>query len=75
MSMRIILIVLYIVFFAIVVGFFEFRLNYVHRKHVEKIWPVGEEGLKIIDRRLKIIVRTIFVLLFSASMTIILSLI
>ena len=65
---------IYTVVFIALVLFFEMRLNYIHRRHVEKLWPVGEEGLKIIDRKLKIIVRIIFIILYGLSATIILTL-
>lgn len=65
---------IYTVLFVFIVAFFEIRLNYIHRRHIEKLWPIGEDGLKIIDRKLKIIVRILFVLLYSISTAIILTL-
>lgn len=71
---QIIVLTAYILLFVLLVFFFEIRLDYIHRRHIEKLWPVGEEGLKIIDRKLKIIVRVIFLILFMFSVTIILTL-
>ncbi|MDD5377138.1 MAG: hypothetical protein PHH16_03405 [Candidatus Gracilibacteria bacterium] len=69
-----ILLSIYTILFVFIVVFFEARLNYIHRRHIEKLWPIGEDGLKIIDRKLKIIVRILFALLFMLSMAIILTL-
>lgn len=71
---QIIILSIYTVLFVLIVIFFEVRLNYIHRRHIEKLWPIGEDGLKIIDRRLKIIVRILFILLFAVSLAIILTL-
>lgn len=65
---------LYTILFVCIVAFFEVRLNYIHKRHIEKLWPIGEDGLKIIDRKLKIIVRIIFIILFILSVAIILTL-
>lgn len=64
----------YTILFVCIAVFFDIRLNYIHRRHIEKLWPIGEDGLKIIDRKLKIIVRIIFLLLFAISTAIILTL-
>lgn len=71
---QIIILSIYTVLFVLIVIFFEVRLNYIHKRHIEKLWPIGEDGLKIIDRRLKIIVRILFILLFAVSLAIILTL-
>lgn len=73
-ELQTIVIASYTIVFIIIVAFFEIRLNYIHRRHVEKLWPIGEDGLKIIDRKLKIIVRCIFLLLFLFSLMTILTL-
>ncbi|MDD5198018.1 MAG: hypothetical protein PHN60_04130 [Candidatus Gracilibacteria bacterium] len=64
---QLIILSVYTISFIFIVIFFELRLNSIHRRHVEKLWPIGEDGLKIIDRKLKIIVRILFVLLFAIS--------
>ncbi|MDP2103487.1 MAG: hypothetical protein Q8K26_01035 [Candidatus Gracilibacteria bacterium] len=64
---------IYTALFVIMVIFFEIRLNYLHRRHIDKISPVGESGLKKIDQRLRMIVRIIFVLLFIVSLSLILT--
>lgn len=66
--------VVYIILFVMLVAFFEYRLDYIHRQHVDKIWPVGEDGLKIIDHKLKITVRLILAALFAVSFVIIFTL-
>jgi len=71
---QIIVLSVYTILFIILVVFFDIRLNYIHRRHIEKLWPVGEDGLKTIDRKLKIIVRIIFLIMFILSATIILTL-
>lgn len=71
---QIIILSIYTVVLACIVTFFEVRLNYIHKRHIEKLWPIGEDGLKIIDRKLKIIVRIIFLLLYLLSVAIILTL-
>lgn len=65
---------IYAILFICIVTFFEIRLNYIHKRHIEKLWPIGEDGLKIIDRKLKIIIRILFILLFAVSVAIILTL-
>ncbi len=72
-SQLLILAIYSIVFFCVVI-FFEIRLNYIHARHIEKLWPVGEDGLRMIDRKLKIIVRILFVILFLLSVATILTL-
>lgn len=52
-------------------AFFEMRLNTLHRHHVEKVQPVGVEGLKYMDRQLKLFVRALFVLAYAVSVAII----
>lgn len=64
---------IYTALFVIMVIFFEIRLNYLHRRHIDKISPVGENGLKKIDQRLRMIVRIIFTLLFLVSLSLILT--
>lgn len=71
---QIIVAIVYLILFVVTVIFFEMRLDYIHERHVEKIWPVGEGGLQIIDRKLKIITRVIFLILFVVSIAIILTL-
>lgn len=71
---QIIILSVYIASFICIVIFFEMRLDHIHRRHIEKLWPVGEDGLKIIDRKLKIIVRIIFLILLVLSVAIILTL-
>ncbi|HBB27153.1 TPA: hypothetical protein DCZ36_01490 [Candidatus Gracilibacteria bacterium] len=71
---QIIILSIYIFSFILIVTFFEIRLNYIHKRHIEKLWPIGEDGLRIIDRKLKIIVRILFVLLFAISIISILTL-
>lgn len=70
---QIIIISIYTILFICLVIFFEVRLNYIHKRHVEKLWPIGEDGLKFIDRKLKIIIRCMFLILFTLSVTIILT--
>ena len=64
---QIIVLSIYTILFICIVTFFEMRLNYIHRRHIEKLWPIGEDGLKIIDQKLKIIVRVVFILLYILS--------
>ncbi|EKD30259.1 MAG: hypothetical protein ACD_78C00105G0004 [uncultured bacterium (gcode 4)] len=71
---QIIILSIYIFSFILIVTFFEIRLNYIHKRHIEKLWPIWEDGLRIIDRKLKIIVRILFVLLFAISIISILTL-
>lgn len=71
---QIIALSIYTLIFACIVIFFEMRLNHIHRRHIEKLWPIGEDGLKTIDRKLKIIARIIFTLLYILSVVIILTL-
>lgn len=71
---QLIILAIHTVLFICIVGFFEIRLNYIHKRHIEKLWPIGEDGLKSIDRRLKIIVRIIFSILFILSVATILTL-
>ncbi|MFA6090857.1 MAG: hypothetical protein WC774_03720 [Candidatus Gracilibacteria bacterium] len=71
---QIIILSIYTLFFICVVVFFEIRLNYIHRRHIEKLYPVGEDGLNMIARKLKIITRLIFLLLFVISVVITLTL-
>jgi hypothetical protein len=71
---QVIIISIYTILFICIVIFFEIRLNYIHRRHIEKLWPIGEDGLKTIDRKLKIIVRIIFILLYILSIATILTL-
>ena len=71
---QLIILIIYTISFIFIVIFFELRLNYIHSRHIEKLWPIGEDGLKVIDRKLKIIVRIIFALLFALSVAIILTL-
>lgn len=73
-ELQIIILSVYTILFTFIVVFFEIRLDYMHKRHIEKLWPVGEDGLKIIDRKLKIIVRIIFIILFILSIAIILTL-
>jgi len=70
---QLIILSIYTVLFVIIIIFFEIRLNYIHKRHIEKVWPIGEDGLKLIDRKLKFIVRGIFGLLFAISVAIILT--
>lgn len=70
---QLIILSIYTVLFLFTVVFFEVRLNYIHKRHVEKLWPIWEDGLKIIDRKLKIIVRILFSLLFIISVAIVLT--
>jgi|GEM_PF-3761431 len=62
---------IYTAIFIIIVIFFEIRLNYIHRRHIDKISPIGEDGLRKLDRRLKIIVRIIFIILYIISLSLI----
>ena len=71
---QLIILSVYTISFIFTVIFFELRLDYIHRRHIEKLWPIWEDGLKIIDRKLKIIVRIIFILLFIVSTAIVLTL-
>ncbi len=71
---QLIMLSIYTFVFVCLFVFFEIRLNYIHRRHIEKLWPIGEDGLKTIDHKLKIIVRIIFILLYSLSVAIILTL-
>ncbi len=71
---QIITLSIYSLLLLCVVVFFEVRLNYIHRRHIEKLWPIGEDGLKKIDRKLKIIVRIIFIILYALSVAAILTL-
>lgn len=71
---QIITLSIYSLLLLCVVVFFEVRLNYIHRRHIEKLWPIGEDGLKKIDRKLKIIVRIIFIILYTLSVVAILTL-
>lgn len=64
---------IYTTVFVIMVIFFEIRLNYLHRRHIDKISPVGENGLKKIDQRLRMIVRIVFSILFLVSLSLILT--
>lgn len=61
----------YSVVFVALWAFFEMRLNTLHRHHVEKVQPVGVEGLKYMDRQLKLFVRALFVLGYIVSVAII----
>ena len=71
---QVIILSTYTALFICIVTFFEIRLNHIHRRHIEKLWPIGEDGLKTIDRKLKIIVRIIFILLYILSTATILTL-
>ncbi len=37
---QIIILSIYAIIFICVVVFFEIRLNYIHRRHIEKLYPV-----------------------------------
>lgn len=71
---QIIILSIYAIIFICVVVFFEIRLNYIHRRHIEKLYPVWEDGLNMIARKLKIITHLLFLFLFILSVAIILTL-
>lgn len=64
---------IYTTFFIIMIIFFEVRLNYIHERHIDKISPVGEDGLKKIDHRLRMIIRIVFFILYTVSLGLILT--
>lgn len=35
-----IVLIVYTLSFLLVVAFFEIRLNYIHNRHIEKLWPI-----------------------------------
>lgn len=37
---QLIILSIYTVLFLFTVVFFEIRLNYIHKRHVEKLWPI-----------------------------------
>lgn len=59
LSLKFLFILLYTTCFIVGWVFFEYRLGIVHHRHVQKIWPVGEDGLIRIHRRLKLFIRSI----------------
>lgn len=69
----ILVLITYTVLFALILTFFEMRLNILHRKYVDKVWPIGQEGLEFGNRKFRIIVRLLFLALYLISAVLILS--
>lgn len=58
----------YALFFAIVVAIFEVRLSILYKRHIDKIKPYGQRGIKRINGQLRFFVRIIFFLMILGSM-------
>lgn len=72
-TVYLIMISVYTVFLVAFWMFFEMRLNTLHSHHIEKIEPLGVEGLKYIDRQLKRFVRVHFTVVYVISIVLILT--